>query len=131
MYLRHEVFDPLPDLLHDLGVVPYDASAGSVVGCEDLHPAADVDHGLFPFPVCTSFGGADELVAFGFGEGVVDYDGVVFCVFWDGCFGEVDEGFGWSRGLAGEKGRGEGEGGGHCGGCCDESGGYLGTGKPR
>ena len=100
------MLDPLPDLLHDVGIVPDYASAVSGVGSEALHPAADVDHGLFPFPVRAGFGGADELVAFGFGQGVVDYDGVGFCIFRDGRLGEVDQVFGRRGGLAGEKGGG-------------------------
>lgn len=54
--------------------------------------------------VGAGFGGADESVAFGSCEGVVDYDRVVFGVFWDRGFGEVDEGFGGCGRFASKEG---------------------------
>lgn len=101
------MLDSLPDPLHDIAIVPDYAAAVAGISCQSLPSAADVDHCLFPLPVCAGFGGADEGVAFGFCEGVVYYYRVVFSVFWDGGFGEVDEVFGRCRDFACQESRGE------------------------
>lgn len=100
----HEMLDSCPDLLDNVMIVPDDAPTVAVVGHERLSSIADVDHCLLPFPVCACFGGADELLAFGFGEGAVDDDCVFVCVFSERSLCEVDDGFGGCRGFTGEEG---------------------------
>ena len=84
------VFDSVPDPLYHVFVIPDDPPTVSSILIHYLFTVAGIDHGVFPDSIRVGLGSGNQLIAFCFGEAIVQHRGVQAMVLWEAEDPEVD-----------------------------------------